>query len=192
MMRVKRLALVWLAFGFACGGGEAGPSDQRVAVPPGSTHASAKSGDTGGSEDQKGPDGRGVVRLLPAGHDATHGDVEVVFTPALRQQGLMYRKELPESSGMLFLFERERQLSFWMRNTYLPLDMVFIRADRIVLGVVENAEPLTEDTRMVPGVSQFVLEVNAGYCRRHGIGEGTRVEFIDVEDELKAMAKLGL
>jgi hypothetical protein len=82
---------------------------------------------------------------------------------------------------MLFLFERPEQLSFWMRNTYIPLDMIFIEPGMTVLGIVENAEPLTDTARSVPGLSQYVLEVNAGFSRRHGITAGTVVRFAGVE-----------
>jgi hypothetical protein len=78
---------------------------------------------------------------------------------------------------MLFLFDQSEQLTFWMHNTYMPLDMIFIEPSLRVLGVVENAEPQTDSTRSVPGASQYVLEVNAGFSRRHGLGKGTAVRF---------------
>ena len=130
----------------------------------------------------------GQVVLLPAGRDAVTVDVEVVYRPADRQKGLMYRRELAGNAGMLFLFEQERQQSFWMHNTYLPLDMVFIRSDMSVLGVVENAEPLTDISRRVEGPSQFVLEVNAGFCRKAGITAGTMVRF----EGISALKEVGV
>lgn len=78
---------------------------------------------------------------------------------------------------MLFLFPSERQLSFWMKNTLIPLDMIFIKADRKVLGVVENAEPLTETSRFVEGNSQFVLEIRGGLSKALGIAAGQTVVF---------------
>jgi uncharacterized membrane protein (UPF0127 family) len=65
-----------------------------------------------------------------------------------------------------------------MRNTYLPLDIIFITSDWHILGIVENATPLTDAPRAVPGESQYVLEVNAGFSRQHGLGEGTKVLFV--------------
>ena len=103
--------------------------------------------------------------------------VEVVQTSEERQRGLMYRKHLDPDAGMLFLFEQPQQLTFWMHNTLIPLDIIFITADWKVLGIVENATPLTDSTRSVPGNSQYVLEVNAGYARRHGLGQGTSVQY---------------
>lgn len=116
-----------------------------------------------------------VFVQTPAGEVSVK--VEVAANPPARQRGLMFRQKLAEDEGMLFLFPASEQLSFWMRNTYLPLDMIFIKSDLTVLGVVEGAKPLTEDSRAVPGESQFVLEVNATYARRHQIGPGTKVRF---------------
>jgi len=126
------------------------------------------------------PRGPQVV-LAPDGGDESRVMVEVARTRAETQRGLMFRKHLEDGHGMLFLFERPTQQSFWMRNTYVPLDIIFIRADRRVLGVVENATPLTDDPRSVDGKSQFVLEVPAGWAARHRIGPGTRVAFVDID-----------
>ncbi len=123
------------------------------------------------------------VVLSPAGQEPTHVRVEVVSRDADRERGLMFRKQLDQDAGMLFLFERPQQLTFWMHNTYLPLDMIFITSDMSVLGVVENATPETDAPRRVTGDSQYVLEVNAGFCRRHGIEQGARVSFVNLPAE---------
>jgi uncharacterized membrane protein (UPF0127 family) len=101
--------------------------------------------------------------------------VEVVDNDADRAKGLMYRKELPEGRGMLFDFKREQDVSFWMQNTYIPLDMIFIRADGHILRIQENAEPLS--TRLIPsgGPVLGVLEVIGGTARKLGIKPGDRV-----------------
>ena len=114
---------------------------------------------------------------MPPGRASVVVPVEIVHTPATRQRGLMFRDTLPSDAGMLFLFEEERQQRFWMRNTNIPLDMIFIRTDRSILGIVENAEPHTDDSRFVPGPSQYVLEVNAGFARKYGIEAGMMVRF---------------
>jgi uncharacterized membrane protein (UPF0127 family) len=118
------------------------------------------------------------VELSPPGESAVTVEVEVVDTPESRQRGLMFRKQLAPMSGMLFLFERPEQHTFWMHNTLVPLDMVFIKSDWTVLGVVENATPLTDAPRSVPGESQYVLEVNAGFSRRYGLRAGTTVRYV--------------
>jgi uncharacterized membrane protein (UPF0127 family) len=118
------------------------------------------------------------VVLSSPGQDPVSVTVEVVETDAARQRGLMYRKHLAPDAGMLFIFDREEQHSFWMHNTLIPLDMLFIKSDWTVLGIVENATPLTDSLRNVPGASQYVLEVNAGFSRRHGLQAGTTVRYI--------------
>src|SRR4249920_3088079 len=101
--------------------------------------------------------------------------VEVVDNDADRAKGLMYRKELPEGRGMLFDFHRDQEVSFWMQNTYIPLDMIFIRGDGRILRIEENTEPLS--TRMIPsrGAVRAVLEVIGGTSRKLGIAPGDRV-----------------
>ena len=101
--------------------------------------------------------------------------VEVVDNDADRAKGLMYRKELPEGKGMLFDFKTEQEVSFWMENTYIPLDMIFIRGDGTILRIAENTEPLSQ--RLVPsgGRVRGVLEVIAGTARKLGIAPGDRV-----------------
>ncbi len=89
----------------------------------------------------------------------------------------MYRRSMPEDAGMLFVYEQMEERSFWMENTFIPLDMVFIDAAGHVVGVAADTEPLTRDGRMVNGQSQYVLEVNAGFANRHGIGQDTAVRF---------------
>jgi hypothetical protein len=101
--------------------------------------------------------------------------VEVVDNDADRAKGLMYRKSLPEGTGMLFDFKRDQDVSFWMQNTYIPLDMLFIRGDGRILRIQENAEPLS--TKLIPsgGPVRAVLEVIGGTTRKLGIAAGDRV-----------------
>jgi uncharacterized protein len=101
--------------------------------------------------------------------------VEVVDNDADRAKGLMYRKKLPEGRGMLFDFHRDQDVSFWMQNTYIPLDMVFIRGDGRILRIEENTEPLS--TRLIAsgGPVRAVLEVIGGTTRKLGIAPGDRV-----------------
>ena len=101
--------------------------------------------------------------------------VEIVDNDADRAKGLMYRRELPEGRGMLFDFHRDQEVSFWMQNTYIPLDMIFIRGDGQILRIEENTMPLS--TRMIPsrGAVRAVLEVIGGTSRKLGIAPGDRV-----------------
>ena len=98
--------------------------------------------------------------------------VEVADTEATREKGLMYRRDLPEGRGMLFDFFRDQPVGFWMKNTYIPLDMIFIRGDGRIVSIAENTEPLSE--RVVPSGApvRAVLEVKGGTARRLGIQPG--------------------
>ncbi len=98
--------------------------------------------------------------------------VELATNDAERERGLMFRKELPEGRGMLFDFDHDQPVAFWMHNTYISLDMIFIRSDGRILRIAENTEPLSD--RLVPsgGPVRAVLEVIAGTARKLGIGPG--------------------
>jgi uncharacterized protein len=101
--------------------------------------------------------------------------VEMATTEEEKTTGLMYRKELPDGKGMLFDFSPEQQVSMWMKNTYVSLDMIFIRADGRILRIAENTEPLS--TKIIPsgGPAKGVLEVIAGTAQKYGIQPGDRV-----------------
>ena len=103
-------------------------------------------------------------------------NVEVVDTPDTRAKGLMFRQELAKDSGMLFDFKREEPVSFWMMNTYIPLDMVFIAANGDVKSVHANARP--HDQTSVPSgfPVQFVLEIPGGRAAEIGLKAGDRIE----------------
>ena len=103
--------------------------------------------------------------------------VEVVATEAKIERGLMYRQHLPPDDGMLFLLPVERDWTFWMRNTLIPLDMIFIKRDMTIAGIVENAEPRTETMRQVGVPSVFVLEVNGGWTAAHHVVANAKVRF---------------
>jgi hypothetical protein len=125
----------------------------------------------------------GTVIFLPDGHADAAVKVRVVKTEPTRRRGLMFVRSLAPDEGMLFLFPVQEQQSFWMRNTYVPLDIIFVRNDLTVLGTVENARPLSDEPRSVPGESQYVVEVNAGWARAHGVREGTRIKLESISLE---------
>lgn len=105
--------------------------------------------------------------------------VEIVSTPAAIERGLMYRTQLDDGHGMLFVFADEREHAFWMKNTLIPLDMLFIARDgpgagRIV-GIHENATPLSTASISVGKPSAYVLEVPGGWSRRAGVRTGDRI-----------------
>ncbi len=96
-------------------------------------------------------------------------------TPAEREHGLMDRQYLPPDRGMLFQFNREQDILMWMKDTYIPLDMIFIAPTGEVTHIHANAEPLSENIISSDGPALGVLEVNAGYARKIGLKEGDLV-----------------
>ncbi len=101
--------------------------------------------------------------------------VELAVTDEERARGLMYRRSVPESYGMLFDFKRDQEVTMWMRNTYVSLDMIFIQSDGRIRRIAENTE--TESDKIIPSGGQVraVLEVAAGTARKLGIAPGDRV-----------------
>ncbi len=107
--------------------------------------------------------------------------VEVVASPGLIQRGLMYRKFLAPDAGMLFLMPDEDDHQFWMKNTLIPLDIMFISSDMKVAGILENMQPHDTHSRGVGRLSRYVLEVNAGWAKAHGVSAGTSITFDGVD-----------
>lgn len=103
--------------------------------------------------------------------------VDVADTPPVIAQGLMYRLSLAPGHGMLFFMGRDKDWSFWMRNTVVPLDLIFISRKLTIAGIVHRAQPLTDEGRRIGVPSLYVLEVNAGWAKAHGVKAGARVRF---------------
>jgi uncharacterized membrane protein (UPF0127 family) len=106
--------------------------------------------------------------------------VELARTDAERSRGLMNRERLDEDAGMLFLFPVSDDHGFWMKDTLIPLDMIFVTEDGRIAGIVEQAGPRTLTLRSVGAPSRYVLEVNGGWSARHGVKAGDRVRFENV------------
>ncbi|MCB0805013.1 MAG: DUF192 domain-containing protein [Bacteroidales bacterium] len=104
-------------------------------------------------------------------------DIEIADNDQERSRGLMYRKSMQDDQGMLFVMEREQPQSFWMRNTYISLDIVFLDKDLRIVTIQRNTEPqsLTSIPSFKP--AKYVVEIVAGFCRQHGISEGDIVKY---------------
>lgn len=120
------------------------------------------------------------TRLEPLTFQTADGprkfQVEVMRTEAERERGLMFRRFLPADRGMLFDFDHEQSVMMWMKNTYIPLDMVFVSRAGQVVSIAENAEPLSE--RIIPSgkPAYAVVELNGGAARKFGIKVGDKVD----------------
>ena len=102
-------------------------------------------------------------------------DVEVASTDAESERGLMYRMNMGENHGMLFDLHTTKEQVFWMHNTCIPLDMMYIDENGVIVGILENVPVLNDEPRSVGCPSRYVLEVNAGWSRRHNVRAGDKV-----------------
>lgn len=102
-------------------------------------------------------------------------EIYLALTGQQQRRGLMFVRELPEMTGMLFVYDSDRVLSIWMKNTFIPLDVVFADANGTVINVHESAEPQSLASMRSDGPARFVLEVNAGVAEAYSIGPGSRI-----------------
>jgi|SRR5271155_450966 len=119
-----------------------------------------------------------VLVYFPSSNDTVRA--EFATTPAEIQRGLMHRTNVPSGTGMLFDMGRTAVHGIWMKNTLVPLDLVFIDADRVVVGIAPHAVPGDLTARGVAAQSRFVLEVPAGWCDRHRLVRGQRATIVMV------------
>lgn len=153
----------------------------RSAVDSGATSPRQRPTDVTAEDYEAPPLPRARVRLRDAFGGERVVEVEVAHTEPARRRGLMWRRELRDGAGMLFVFGEDRPQSFWMRNTLVSLDMIFIDAALRVVDVIQRAEPLTLSPRASPHPAKYVLEVPAGYWGRVGLRVGGPVRFEGLE-----------
>jgi uncharacterized membrane protein (UPF0127 family) len=115
--------------------------------------------------------------VIHTGGSAYKFEVEVVTTPETRAQGLMFRKAMPPNAGMLFIYPGEQPVSFWMKNTLIPLDMLFVKTDGSIAHIAHNAVPMDETPIDSGAAVKAVLEINGGTANALGIKEGDKVEY---------------
>lgn len=108
--------------------------------------------------------------------------VEIASRPQQQKQGLMFRQQLAPDAGMLFVYQADAPRFFWMKNTYIPLDMLFIGSKLRIVGIIEQTQPLTTSRRSVDLPSKFVLEVNGGFVKKHGIRVGSMVHLENIPE----------
>jgi hypothetical protein len=104
-------------------------------------------------------------------------DIEIAGNPYKRATGLMFRSSLPDNAGMLFIYEKTQPLFFWMKNTYIPLDIIFANGKMQIVTIHKNTKPLSEKLILSYADSLYVVEVNAGFCDKYGIRVGDYFRF---------------
>ncbi|MCY4226025.1 MAG: DUF192 domain-containing protein [Bacteroidetes bacterium] len=120
----------------------------------------------------------GSLDFVRSGEDFLTLDIEIADTDSLRERGMMQRSSFPPESGMLFLFDHQEFRQFWMGNTPLSLDLLFISNDSAIVDIAKYAKPYSPDPIVSQAPAQFVLEVPAGFADTKGIVEGDRVQWI--------------
>jgi uncharacterized membrane protein (UPF0127 family) len=105
-------------------------------------------------------------------------DIEIADNTQERMQGLMYRKEMDEDKGMLFIFQEYEQQGFYMKNTIMPLDIIFLDSTKQIIKIFKNTIPFSEKTIPSGKPAMYVVEVNAGYTDRNGVEVGDKVEYV--------------
>ncbi len=115
------------------------------------------------------------VLVIIARHACFRFDIYLAVSPQQQRRGLMFVRELPERTGMLFVYGDEQRRSMWMKNTYIPLDMIFARRDGSITNIVEDTVPLSEESVTSSEPATFILELNAGTTRRLSIDKDSRL-----------------
>jgi uncharacterized membrane protein (UPF0127 family) len=107
-------------------------------------------------------------------------DIQIANNDFDRELGLMFRKQMDENKGMLFIFPEEARQSFWMRNTLISLDMIFVNAINKIVTIHKNTQTLSDQSYPSTAPAKYVIEVNGGYCLKHNINEGDKINFIEL------------
>lgn len=119
----------------------------------------------------------GEVTFIKKGQPFKKIEVEIAENEAERNKGLMFRSFLPDSVGMLFIFEKPDTHSFWMKNTSIPLDIIYVGPDKKIVSIAENTQPYSEESIPPYGLVQYVVEVNAGFSKQNNIQSGDAISF---------------
>lgn len=113
-------------------------------------------------------DGKTVIKSI---------DAEIADNDDERTQGLMYRKSMDDSKGMLFIFQREEHQSFWMKNTIMSLDIMYINSNKEIVKIYKSTTPFSENSLPSEKPATYVVEVAAGFSDRYGVKEGDKINF---------------
>jgi uncharacterized protein len=122
---------------------------------------------------------QGELQLLDGetGEQIQQIDIEIKQNDQERAEGMMWRRSMEEDQGMLFIMDRNEPQSFWMRNTYIPLDIMFIGVDKRIVNIRKNAQPQSLSPQPSQGNAKYVLEVVGGFADKYGVEAGDRMAF---------------
>ena len=121
----------------------------------------------------------GSLRIIRDQAEPITLDIEIADTEKERMQGLMYRHHLPEMAGMLFIFDRDEPRSFWMKNTFISLDIIFIHSSGEIVSIQKYTQPGSSYSVPSEKPAKYVLEVNAGFSDKYGINPGDSIELFN-------------
>lgn len=119
----------------------------------------------------------GEVVFYKDGNKVVKVDVEIAADDTQRAKGLMYRPYMPDTVGMLFVFDKSEPQAFWMKNTIIPLDIIYVGANKKIVSIQKNAVPYSEKSLPSEGDAQYVVEVNAGFADQYGLKPGDAISF---------------
>jgi len=117
------------------------------------------------------------------GNLKTKINIEIANSDFDRQLGLMFRRHMENNDGMLFIFPNEEMQAFWMRNTFIPLDMIFVNAAKKIVTIHRNTQTLSDQSYPSAAPALYVIEVNAGFCSLHNINEGDRINYLQLAEK---------
>ena len=121
-----------------------------------------------------------MLILNADGQELYSGEIEIASSEQKREQGLMYRDSLGQNQGMLFIFPQAEIQAFWMKNTRMPLDIIYIGPDQKIVSIAANAQPYDETSLPSEGPAQYVLEIAGGSCAELGISTGDVVSWTEM------------
>lgn len=125
----------------------------------------------------------GYLWIMPSDmHDSLLVKIEFAESTTEMMQGLMYRQEMNENEGMLFIYPYSQEMNFWMKNTHIPLDLIFIDETGAIVDLAEQTEAFSEKNISSKVLSKFVLEVNADYCKKNYVIIGDKVKWKRIEE----------
>jgi uncharacterized protein len=119
----------------------------------------------------------GTLKFIKDNRTLTTISIEISDDDTERRQGLMYRNGMPDTCGMLFIFDEMQPLSFWMKNTFFSLDIIFLDDNYRIVSIAKNTVPFSEASISSGKDAMYVVEVNAGFCGSYGISEGVKINF---------------